>query len=351
MNMEENSSPQPTSKTSFDGNATNNRIPQKTEKVNRKSEKTDKSFALPEGLSHITNGMSDAERYEILKNKNITISSKTDSEKLNSVMKQFDITESDLDLSKYGDKKRLFKKLGEEFGVFRQYNNPDTKLTFSFSKGGMSESVSKQRKGYMHLAKLLTCIDGVIENAVGIEAHNRNDEGYKVDTSLKNVYALASAFVDGENIIPVKLEVKEFSDKKNTLYVAIALESIKKNEIVKQEVATSGVARQYSPSFIISIADFLRKINLSDESFYKYIPKQFFEADSESMNVSGVKYALPDNDVSHEVRETEKKRNFNYSEGQEAKRTANENAKKYFIFYPPSASRSFKSALFSMRDT
>ena len=59
----------------------NNSIPQNPEKVNRNSEKTDKSFALPEGLSHITNGMSDAERYEILKNKNITISSKTDSEK------------------------------------------------------------------------------------------------------------------------------------------------------------------------------------------------------------------------------------------------------------------------------
>ena len=64
--------------------------------------------------------------------------------------------------------------------------------------------------------------------AVGIETHNRNGEGYKADPSLKNVYVLASAFVDGENIIPVKLEVKEFSDKENTLYVAIALESIKK---------------------------------------------------------------------------------------------------------------------------
>lgn len=225
----------------------------------------------------ITSGMSDDERYEVLKDKNITISAKTDRTKLEGVMSKLDITESNLDLSKYGDKKRLFKKLGEEFGVFKQYNNPDTKVTFSFSKGGMSESVSKQRKGYMRLAKLLTCIDSVIENAVGIETHNRNDKGYKVDTSLKNVYVLASAFVDGENIIPVKLEVKEFSDKENTLYVAIALESIKKNEIVKQEVATNGVAQQYSPSFNISIADFLRKINPSDESFYKYIPKKLLE--------------------------------------------------------------------------
>ena len=306
---------------------------------------------MPEGLSHITNGMSDAERYEFLKNKNITVSAKTDSGKLDSVMKQFDITENNIEFSKYGDRVRLFKKLGEEFGVYHEYHNGDIRIEFSFSKENMRESVSKQRKSYLSLAKLLTCLDHVVDRAIGIETHNRNIEGYKADGSLNNVYVLASAFEDGENIIPVKLEVKEFSDKTNTLHVAIALERIKKNEIVKQEVATSGVARQYSPSFTISIADFLRKINPSDESFYKYIPKQFFEADTESMNVSDVKYALPDNDVSHEAREIEKKRNFNYSEGQEAKRTANENAKKYFIFYPPSASRSFKSALFSMRDT
>lgn len=65
--------------------------------------------------------MSDDERYEILKDKDITISAKTDQTKLESVMSKLDITDNNLDLSRYGDKKRLFKKLGEEFGVFRQY--------------------------------------------------------------------------------------------------------------------------------------------------------------------------------------------------------------------------------------
>ena len=105
------------------------------------------------------------------------------------------------------------------------------------------------------MAKMLTCLDEVIENAVGIEIHNRNNDGYKSDNSLENVYVLASAFVDGDNIVPVKLEIKKFSDKENTLYVAIALESIKTDGIVKQEVAKNGVARQYSPSFTISIAE------------------------------------------------------------------------------------------------
>ena len=62
----------------------------------------------------------------------------------------------------------------------------------------------------------------------------------------------------------------QFSDKENTLYVAIALESIKMNEIVKQEVAQNGVARQYSPSSTISITDFLhivKDIALINEVF------------------------------------------------------------------------------------
>lgn len=117
---------------------------------------------------------------------------------------------------------------------------------------------------------MLTCFDEVVENAIGIEAHNRNSEGYKVDLTLKEVYVLASAFEDGNDIIPVKLEVKEFSDKKNTLYIAIALESIKKDEIVGQGNTENGVT-QYPTSFDISIADLLKNVNPLDKNFLKYI--------------------------------------------------------------------------------
>ena len=45
---------------------------------------------------------------------------------------------------------------------------------------------------------------------------------------------------------------------------------------MRQEVA-KGVAQQYRPSSIISISDLLRNVNPLDESFYKYIPKMFFD--------------------------------------------------------------------------
>ena len=91
---------------------------------------------------------------------------------------------------------------------------------------------------------------------------------------------LISAFTDDKRVVPVKLEVKEFFDKsKNALHVAVALESIKKDEIVAKASA-SGMALTPSSndeisSSTISVADFLIKINPIDESFYKYIPKQF----------------------------------------------------------------------------
>ncbi len=67
------------------------------------------------------------------------------------------------------------------------------------------------------------------------------------------------------------------TEKENTPRTAIALESIEKDGIVKQEVAENGVARQYSPPSYISIPEYFKKIKSEDESFYKYIPEQYKE--------------------------------------------------------------------------
>ena len=140
----------------------------------------------------------------------------------------------------------------------------------------MAESESKQRGNYDVFAKMFSCFDDVIESAIGIEVHNRNKEGYKPDPTLESVYVLVSAFENGENIVPVKLEIKEFNDKKNTLYVAIALESIKKDKVVRKGDTKNGVT-QVPRLSKISLADLFKNINPSDETFLKYVPKQFLE--------------------------------------------------------------------------
>ena len=70
---------------------------------------------------------------------------------------------------------------------------------------------------------------------IGIETHNRNEIGYKPDPSLNNMYVLVSSFRDGGLITPVKLEIKEFNDKANSLYVAIALESFPADNVTEKE--------------------------------------------------------------------------------------------------------------------
>ncbi|MDY4592966.1 MAG: hypothetical protein SO434_06170, partial [Eubacteriales bacterium] len=217
----------------------------------------------------ITRDMSDLERYNVLKDRVIE-NVPTAKELPSDVAKEIGKLRS-------SEKRALVKKILEEFGVFdRQYENADIELTFNFSRNNFQETYSKQKRRYVRFTKMFSVFDRIIENAVGIEVHNRNDIDYKYDPTLQTVYVLVSAFNDGDEIVPVKLEVKEFTDKKNSLYVAIALESIKK-EGVSEQGSTNGVAQDSRPS-TISISDLFRKINPNEKDFTKYIPPQFFES-------------------------------------------------------------------------
>ena len=221
--------------------------------------------------------MSDTERYDILKNKiiyNIPFTKDFESafkEPLDEIKKW-----KELDLYHGKEKRSLIQKIASEFGTFeKEYKNDDIGLVFDFSRNNFKESYNKQKRNYTSFAKIFSIFDEVIKAAVGIEVHNRSN--YKIDPTLNNVYVLASAYQDGEYIVPVKLEIKEFKDKKNALYVAISLNQIKKTEVWKQGITENGVA-QNSRSVNISISEYFRKINPLDESFLKYIPDGFLDA-------------------------------------------------------------------------
>lgn len=244
-----------------------------------------------ESYEPITKGMTDEERYEILKDRIISLDAKTNTNELRRIEEALGQSSENAELLSQTDRKKLFRKIGEEFGVFKEYENTDIRLTFEFSKNNMRESISKQKKNYSDFAKMLSCFDKVIDSAVGIEVHNRNGDGYKYDPTLKDTYVLVSAFEDADNIVPVKLEIKEFFDKKNSLYVAIALESIKRDEVVKQGNTETGVT-QSSRSSVIRIADLFSKINPSDESFLKYAPKQFLTQSPVTQAISSAKTSI-----------------------------------------------------------
>lgn len=234
-------------------------------------------YALADTSSEkITLDMSDKDRYEVLKNKIVNIRARTDTSKLSEYQSKNGVSLEPFPKLGAAQRRKLFRKIAEEFNVFKEYSNKDIELSFSYSAGNLRESLEKQKRNYSNFAKLLSCFEETVDSAIGIEVHNRNAHGYKPDPTLNNVYVLVSAFEDGSSIVPVKLEVKEFSDKPNTLYVAIALESIKKDEVVAQGNTENSVT-QYARSSEIRLADLLSNVNPKDESFTKYIPKQFFD--------------------------------------------------------------------------
>ena len=93
----------------------------------------------------------------------------------------------------------------------------------------------------------------------------------KRDIALANQISTESettTLTEYRNIIPVKLEIKEFSDKPNALYVVVSLEGIKKDEVVEVRGTVNGVA-QISRSSVISIPDSVEKINPTGENSEK----------------------------------------------------------------------------------
>lgn len=225
------------------------------------------------GESMIRPDMTETERYEALRERVIELRAETDSD----LLTRFSDDLSAMERLSLSQKKKLLRKIGEQFGVLKNYQNTDIEIEFELSSGTFKNSIQKQSKNYLDFAKMLTCFDDIIDSAIGIEIHNRNGK-YKTDDDLRNMYVLVSAFEDGNHVVPVKLEVKEFIDKnkKNALYVAITLEKIKKDEIVT--TSSPDKNQNYgAPSSTISIADLFANVNNADGSFLKYIPNGFLD--------------------------------------------------------------------------
>ncbi len=239
----------------------------------------------------ITEMMTEAERYEALKNRKLQVAQVNQENAIKIAETSPELIDKTL---KKSNALRLIKRLGEEFGVFKQYQNSDIDIKFEFGKNNLAESLTKQKGNYDLYAHMLSCFDEVVENAIGIEVHNRNQDGYIPDPTLNKVYVLCSAFENEDGIIPCKLSVKEFNDKTNRLYVAVALESIKKDRVVSMGVPNTRSHVRTSP-VTISIRDLFANVNSRDVDFLKYIPDKFLSeeqiaAKSEQKNNSNTSY-------------------------------------------------------------
>lgn len=122
-----------------------------------------------------------------------------------------------------------------------------------------------------------------------VENGNNHEQQRLVDDEVKNKVS----------IVPVKLEVKEFSDKQNSLYLVLSLQDTKKrqgHEPGRFEKSRNGKALPVN----FSIVDLLQNVNANDVTLTKYIPKALLT--DEQKSVLGNKYQISDTTLTSEQR-------------------------------------------------
>jgi len=251
-------------------------------KVDVQERRTEK-FDLQD--TKITRDMDDNKRAEVLRNKSINVVefNAERAEKLDGI----DLDRLQKSLIKYA--KPIIKKVAEDFGVFDStYSNADIELEFEYSKSSLKESINKQQTQYGDFIKMLSVFPEVVRNAVGVETHTDKYRGtIREDTNLKQMYVLTSAFNDNGNIIPVKLEVKEFNQETNKLYMTVVL-SKKENRDLHGNLDYDNQLNAATPASDISISDLVRNVNPSEGDFLKYFPDSMLDNEQ----IEGKKAAL-----------------------------------------------------------
>ena len=177
------------------------------------------------------------------------------------------------------DAKKILKALAEHCGVFDiDYYNADIELEFTYTRSSLSESINKQviRHGSMSdFGKMLTVLPGICSGAVEVDAQTDRYSGTKrADPNLKEMHILVGAFLDGERVVPVKLEIKEYkknSERSNRLYVSITAK-MEAGIYLSDRTTNTGGDGLSTPASEISLAYIVGNVKDQTGSFVKYFP-------------------------------------------------------------------------------
>ena len=221
----------------------------------------------------IREGMTDTERFQALRDTQISVP-----EAKPGRLEGVDLGE--LETAIKSRARQYIRPLAEKLGVFKDYQNDNVDLEFSYTKGSFDESIHKQKdRGgrYDDFAKMFSVFDELVQNAVPVEFHGDKYAGTKrADADLNRVAVLVSAFQDGDRIVPVQFEIKEKNKYTNKLYVSVTLQDI------KTEPGVEGGAGQLldpvtPPTRVLnySISQLLEGVNPEDTDFLKYVPDGF----------------------------------------------------------------------------
>lgn len=179
--------------------------------------------------------------------------------------------------------RKLIKVLAENCGLFnRGYYNADVDLQFEYSRRSMHESINKQANrgsGAEEFGKMLTVLPQICENAVEIEAHmDKYAATKRMDSNLKEIHVLLSAFRDGDTITPVQLEIKEYQQEKgqkDKLYLTVTLKETEAGISLRAPADTYAQPSIHStPASTINLADLIANVKDDTGDLVKYLPDE-----------------------------------------------------------------------------
>lgn len=237
------------------------------------------SLPVPESRkSGIVPDMDDNTRAEVLRGKTIAIPTYDSAN---------EVTGAEIEQLKdmyTRDARKVLHALGEKCKVFdTPFRSEDVGLEFKFNNRSFKESINKQSEwnringgqSMQEFGRMLTILPDIIDGAIEIDARtDRYAETDRGDADLKEMHVLLGAFRDGNTVIPVKMEVKEFKDgspKENRLYVAITMNEKEAGISPRSSASLEGPIRS-TPASTATIADIAALVKDESGSLLKYIP-------------------------------------------------------------------------------
>ncbi len=214
------------------------------------------------GNKKITVGMSDDERTEILRNKEISVPVYR-----GEANASIEGNIADLESRKRTVVENALIRIADEFNAKGNYNIEDVELEVSFSNKSIRESSNKSITDPKKLAKLLPILGDAVKNAIGIETH---DNRYFYDNNTKRFHELIGGYIDGDSFIPVRFGVKELNDGSCILYVVICQEKTK-TEVFGIQAAENSASHTPRP-VSISIAQIAKNVNSQNKDLLRYFP-------------------------------------------------------------------------------
>ena len=247
-------------------------------------EQLDKEFGeneLHSDRNKIALGMTDTERARILGEKKIVAPVyHGEAEALIKANKE------SLESQKKGLIKAALVRIGEEFGVFADYDIGDIGVEITLSKSNLKESVSKDASP-IQLARLIPVLKDAVENAIGIENHSNR---YFYDNTTVLFENMLGGYVDGEYFVPIRFGLKHSEAGKATLYVIVSQQKIERKKIRAEIVKTSrsqNVKANISPSaYAGSIPQIIPFVNSKD--LLRYLPDDMLTEEQKQTKLEGI---------------------------------------------------------------